>query len=199
MESKNRWNDNAENNNGSAIIVIAIIAFGVISWQFILPAFGLPGFSDFIGATEPTPTTITFGYGLFYNDEQVSVVNTVEDYVDIFNDFDRVSHTYPAYDIDDEIEIPNYVLKITTNAPGQILDPYTIDVKTIIYHIEAYSQTETDVLHAEINAFSNDIKTFSVPFDTEYVTQYLSQYTEIIMRLYDGGGNLLKTLHLVIV
>lgn len=176
--------------------ILVLVSLALFAWQFILPSLGYASFTDTLGATEPEPEAITFSYGLLKNGEPQEITATVAD----FSSIDRVPDYYPAFDIDINTEIPDYVFVVQTNAPSRITSPYTIRVMSVIYESDGYSETETNLLYAEINAFSGDgLKTFNVPFDNEYISQTTTEYTDVIATLYAPSGNILETLHLVIV
>jgi len=185
-----------DDNGDAATSMLILVVIALIVWQFILPSFGYTSLSDTLGATDPEPDVITFSYGLKFNAEYVTIDSTVAD----FSSIDRVPDYYPAYDIDNNLEIPDYTFVVQTNAPSRLTSPYSIRVKSIIYESDGFSETETNLLYAEINAFSGSgVKEFNVPFDNEYISQTTTEYTDVIATLYAPSGNALETLHLVIV
>lgn len=189
-----RISENEEAETGITILVLILVV--LFCWQFIVPLFGYSSLTDLIGATEEPPEAITFNQALKFNDEFVTIDSVTGD----FSSIDRVPDYYPAYDIDSELEIPDYTFVIQTNAPAKITNPYAIKVYSIIYEQDGFSETETNLLNAEILSFSGTgTKTFNVPLDNDYISQEWTEYTDIISVLYDPNGIALETLHLVIV
>lgn len=184
--------DNQGESN-SLTVLMALVVIGLLVWQFVLPSYGYSSLSDTLGATEPTPETLTLDYGLYYNSVLQSITQTAGDL-----DLDQIPASYPCFDIDDESEIPAYTLTVQTNAPSQITNPYKVIVTSTIYEWSGGIET-INVFEAEINAFSGTgIKTFNLPFSDEWVTQYLSGYTLITMTLLSPGGLILLADHLAI-
>lgn len=183
--------------SASTTILILLVVV-LLLWQFVLPLWDIPSLTDSLGATEETPDVINSSYYLYNSvlDEICPVNDTVHD---LDPTASRVPGYYPAYDINDNDEIPDYQIIFTTNAPAKILDPYSLVITSVVYEWSGGTRSFV-LMDKSIGAFSGTgDKTITYQFEAYKIDQIFSSYTDIHIQLIDPNGNREFSEHLVII
>lgn len=185
-----------DHNAVSAFGAILLVIMALVAWQFLAPYLNIQPPLETLGITEPEPETVTFSAYL-YNHYTDTIYVTTDTLIDVDPDPRDEHETLTAYDVNYETgdnTIANSAVRILTNAPKSVFDPYTVRVYSTMVFWD-HSTSQHIVYQNEITSGVSGEKVFDWQLNPSYVKLkgVLYEYTVIKVQLLDPADNILYT------
>lgn len=187
---------NPDYSGVSTIGVILLVVMAFVAWQFLAPYLNIAPPLDALGLTEPEPDQITFSAYL-YNHYTDTIYTSNITLITVDPDPRDEHETLTAYNVNYETgdnTVANSAVRILTNAPKSILNPYTIRVYATMVFWD-HSTSQHIVYQNQITSGVSGEKTFDWQLDPSYIALKgtLYEYTVIKVQLLDPEDNILNS------